>query len=342
MARRRRLTDAAPRPPAETGAPETKSALPGGPADLPRARAPIAADVEMAVTRAALVEVTRSMEEARASGRLLLEVPLDEVVDDHLTRDRLASGIAGDDAEMAALVSSLRARGQQTPIEVVMLRDGRYGLISGWRRLTALRQLRAETGEERFATVLAVEREPATAAEAYVAMVEENEIRVGLSYYERARIAAKAVERGVYPTTKAALLDLFANSSRPRRSKIRAFLAIVEALDGALTFPHALPERLGLALSQRLRETPGFGPQLRAALDAERPATAEAELALIRRLLAARNAGSERTSGDRAAPGAAAEVALSEVDGGLLLSGPGVTPAFRIALHEWLATRVPG
>ena len=50
-------------------------------------------------------------------------------------------------------------------------------------------------------------------------MVEENEIRVGLSYYERARIVAKAVAQGVFETEKQALQRLFHTASRPKRSK---------------------------------------------------------------------------------------------------------------------------
>ena len=92
-------------------------------------------------------------------------------------------------------------------------------------------------------------RRPDSAADAYVAMVEENEIRLGLSQYERARIAALATERGVFPSEKAALLALFASASRAKRSRIRAFLEIYHALDGALRFPAALPERLGLNAS---------------------------------------------------------------------------------------------
>jgi ParB family chromosome partitioning protein len=46
---------------------------------------------------------------------------------------------------MAALVTSLRARGQQVPIEVVA-REGGYGLISGLRRVMALREI----GETEF------------------------------------------------------------------------------------------------------------------------------------------------------------------------------------------------
>ena len=128
-----------------------------------------------------------------------------------------------------------------------------YGLISGWRRLQALKALHAATGEPRFATVQALVRRPETAADAYVTMVEENEIRLGLSHYERARVAALATARGVFPTEDDALRALFATASRPKRSRIRAFLEIFHALDGCLRFPAHLPERLGLALVERLR-----------------------------------------------------------------------------------------
>ena len=142
------------------------------------------------------------------------------------------------------------------------------GLISGWRRLAALKALHAETGEARFATVQALVRRPETAADAYVAMVEENEIRVGLSQYERARVAAaRDGARGVRRREGGAPA-LFATASRPKRSRIRAFLELYHALDGTLRFPAALPERLGLALVERCapaeaRASPGRSPRPR-------------------------------------------------------------------------------
>jgi ParB family chromosome partitioning protein len=81
--------------------------------------------------------------------------------------------------KMDALKASLAARGQQTPIEVVELVEGRYGLISGWRRLHALRANGAKT-------VKAIITAPREVSDAYVAMIEKNEIRVDLSYFERA------------------------------------------------------------------------------------------------------------------------------------------------------------
>ena len=211
---------------------------------------------------------------------MVLDLALDAIAPDHLARDRLPA----EDAEMGALRESIRLHGQRTPIEVT--RSSRrpggalpYGLISGWRRLQALKALHAETGEPRFATVQALVRRPETAADAYVTMVEENEIRLGLSHYERARVAALATARGVFPSEDDALRALFATASRPKRSRIRAFLDIYHALDGALRFPAHLPERLGLALVERLRAGPARRARIAAALAAAAPDTPEAELA---------------------------------------------------------------
>ena len=217
--------------------------------------APIARVAAEAAGAAASTRSPRPCAAPATSGRMVLDLPLDAIAPDHLARDRLPV----EDAEALALRESLRAHGQRTPIEVTPLQVTAgggalpYGLISGWRRLAALKALHAETGEARFATVQALVRRPETAADAYVAMVEENEIRVGLSQYERARVAARATERGVFPSEKAALLALFATASRPKRSRIRAFLELYHALDGALRFPAPLPERLGLALVELVR-----------------------------------------------------------------------------------------
>jgi ParB family chromosome partitioning protein len=137
---------------------------------------------------AAFAEVARELTEAREEGRLIQRLPLEAIETGHLVRDR----IAFDGDEMAALRSSLGQRGQQVPIEVVNTGDGRYGLISGLRRVMALREIGA-------ADVLALVRRPESSAEAYLAMVEENEIRAGISFYERARLAAEAARLGLYP-----------------------------------------------------------------------------------------------------------------------------------------------
>lgn len=249
MAKRKRLTP--------FGAPEAED-LPE--IIVPSVRPPIADMAGASAATAAMEEMAATLRAAREGGRLVLSLPLDQIEAGYLVRDRIAS----DPEEMAALVESLRARGQQTPIEVVQIGPERYGLISGWRRLSALRQLEAEGTET--VSVLALLRKPDQASDAYVAMVEENEIRVGLSFYERARIAAKAVEAEVYPDDRAALRALFAAASRAKRSKIGSFLTVVRALDGALRFPESIGERLGLQLAQALEADAELGARLQADL----------------------------------------------------------------------------
>ncbi len=305
-------------------------------ADLPALSptAPIARVAAEAAGAAALQDLADSVARARDSGRMVLDLALDAIAPDHLTRDRLPA----EDAEMGALVASIRAHGQRTPIEVTpLMPDGAagalpYGLISGWRRLQALKALHAETGEDRFATVRALVRRPETAADAYVTLVEENEIRLGLSHYERARVAALATARGVFPSEKAALLALFATASRPKRSRIRAFLEIYHALDGTLRFPAHLPERLGLALVELVRT--GQRDRIAAAIARADLRTPEAELAALAALTAR---PAPRPVAAEIRPGVALETRLRGRTLTLTLKGKGVTPALAEEVRALLA-----
>ena len=320
---RKRLSPAVLDPaPGVEGAPETKAF--GLARTYTRSGAPIARVAGESAAEAALAGLAAEVEAARTGGRLVQALPLDAVDEGHLVRDRLAA--EGD--EMAVLMASIAERGQQTPIEAVDLGQGRFGLISGWRRLTALRALRDETGEARFDTVLALLRRPESAADAYRAMVDENEIRVGLSYWERARIAAKSAELGVYPSAREAVRHLFAAASRAKQSKIGSFLVLHAALEGALAWPAALPERLGLRLARALEADPALARRLRAAVrDAE---SAEAEQAALAHALA---------PAPEPAPEDAPSVALRAGRGRVVLEGPGVDAAFLDALRDWLARR---
>ncbi|TGD61200.1 hypothetical protein EYC08_19185 [Tabrizicola sp. WMC-M-20] len=156
-------------------------------------------------TEAALREVATELNSARAEGRLVLQLPLDAIEMEYLLRDRLVV----DADEIHGLVQSLRTHVQRTPIDVADLGNGGYRLISGWRRLSALHQLMAGDPAQ-FGVVLALLRKPNTAVEAYVVMVEENEIRAGLPYWERARVVARTVETGVFASDRDALRALFA------------------------------------------------------------------------------------------------------------------------------------
>lgn len=281
MAKRKRLTPA--QPGAFSSSPGTTAALSARGALGP---APIAQVAGEASASAALADLADAMENARTSGRLLDEIPLDAIDTQYLMRDRLEQ----DQEDLHALMTSIRARGQQTAIEVAALetpKDGKtYGLISGWRRITALDRLYRETGDPRFATARAVTVTPDSARDAYVAMVEENEIRVNLSFYERARIAIRAMHADIYDSQRAALQGLFASTTRSKRSKIGSFIPLVEAFDSILRHPTAISERLGLALSQALDRDPDFGARLRARLLEVQPQTVEEELRLLNDALA--------------------------------------------------------
>jgi hypothetical protein len=300
----------------------------------PLAALPIAQVAGDAAAMAALAAVSEELANARTEGRMVLALPLDAIVTDYLIRDRVAQ----DPEEMAALTESLRARGQQTPVEVVDLGAGRYGLISGARRVTALRGLFVETGEARFGTVLALLRRPEGGAEPYVAMVEENEIRVGLSFYERARVVMRAVEAGVYDSEKKALQGLFSTASFPKRSKIKSFIPVVEALDGVLRFPARIPERLGLRLSKAL-EVPGFRGRAIAALTAAAPATAEAEAQVLTGLMRPEGKVVAEDEPLLIEPAEQEGLRVTSAPGKVTITGPGVTAEFIAALREWVAAR---
>lgn len=226
------------------------------------AEAAAASDPLPAETR---VEAARDRSDAEAlraaqsSGRLIAEIPVSEIFLEELTRDRMTL----DREEMDELKISIRANGLRLPVEVFPLpeaRDGaRYGLISGLRRVTAVRELYGPG-----AMIAALVREPRDAGDAIAAMVEENEVRANLSHYERGRIAALAVGQGRFTDIEESVARLFASASKAKRSKIRSFALVHEELGDMLSFPQALTEKGGLRLATTLRM--GYEAALRAAL----------------------------------------------------------------------------
>lgn len=310
----------------------------------PARRAPIADVAGDSSASAALERLSDEIEEARATGRMISALPLDQIDQGYLVRDRLNV----DDEEMSALITSIRERGQQSPIEVVRLETGRYGLISGWRRCQAIAQLHGwGVGD---GTVLALERRPDTASDAYRAMVEENEIRSGLSYFERARIVEMSVQQGVYDSHKQALQTLFASASRAKRSKIGSFVILVQMLGDRLFFPAAIGERLGLRLSRLLDLYRDDAEALIESCAATRHATPDSEVAFltawVERMEQAEKARSAPPRAPKTPSPSSAETLHPRPDlqlryhpreRRLELSGAGLTDDLRAELVEWLA-----
>ena len=290
---------------------ETKSAFP------PRARMPIAEVAGDTAGRAALEEVAREMTAAEEEGRVVKRLAISDIGLLRFSRDRLHL----DKAEMEALEASLRSRGQQTPIEVVRTASG-HELISGLRRIEALKAI----GETH---VLALVKKPDGAAAAYQAMVEENEVRADLSFYERANIAVVCVGQGVYRNPRDAVAALFAHAPSTKRSKINRFLVIREKLGRVLRFPTAIPEKLGLRLAAALEADRALATRISDALRKTPPEDAAAERRTLERAL--RKQPGPKPAAAEVAPG----VRLEARAGRAVLTGPGVDPAFLEALRDF-------
>ncbi|MEO0356707.1 MAG: ParB N-terminal domain-containing protein [Pseudomonadota bacterium] len=348
MAKRKRLTvPTAPsagspsQAPTETQMTPPPDATPALQPDLGR-RAPIADVAGEASALNALERVTRELAAAKHEGRMVQPLPLDAIQTNYLVRDRVTL----DTEEMDTLKTSLAARGQQTPIEVVPTGNDVYGLISGYRRLQALKEL-SEADPDAPRTVLALIRHPDDASDAYTAMVEENEIRVGLSYFERASIVQAAVREGVFPTETAALQGLFAAASRSKRSKIKSFLPVVTHLGAALAYPTHLTERLGLALAARCDADPAFADRLKDRLRKAQVNSPNDEIALVSKALdggdmtpgSAPVSQAPRPDGSAARPWSAQphpDLDMSLSGGRLVLTGPAVTETFAAQLAHML------
>jgi ParB family chromosome partitioning protein len=195
-------------------------------------------------------------------------IPIDAIDPESLARDRAAL-----DAEaLAELVSSIRTQGLRMPVEVYELSatDGpvRYGLISGFRRLAAVRALRDEWGLPGHDAIPAFLRDPGSLAEALRAMVEENVVRAEVSPWEQALVVIAARDRGVYETIEAAVDGLYAALSPDRRKRLRAVAHLAEEFEGALSAPETLSLRQLLRLAAAAAR--GYGDVMRHALTQSR------------------------------------------------------------------------
>lgn len=225
------------------------------------------------------------LRQAEGQGLLIVELPVDRIDEGAMIRDRMVM----DEDAMQELRLSIAANGLRLPIEVFEIggQDGserRYGLLSGYRRLHAVRALRTLTRDARHDRIRALVRPRTQADAAFVSMVEENEVRAELSHFERGRIAVIAAKQGAFANVEDAVNRLFATGSKAKRSKVRSFALIFEELGDMLRFPEALTEKRGLRLSAALRD--GAEASLRKALSTATPRDAEEEWQMIEPVLA--------------------------------------------------------
>ncbi|PTE23686.1 chromosome partitioning protein ParB [Cereibacter changlensis JA139] len=207
----------------------------------------------------------------------MIQIPLAAIDESALPRDRGAL----DPEALSELQHSIALHGLRQPIEVFETAPGRYALISGYRRLAAIRALEALGG--RFPTIPAFLRSPATLPEAVAAMVAENDLRCEIAPWDKGRIAVTARNAGLFPTLDAAIDALYPTARGARRTRLRALATLAEELDGLLAAPETLSQRQCLRLATACRA--GFADLIRTALEESRATTPEAQWTLLQPIL---------------------------------------------------------
>ena len=192
---------------------------------------------------------------AQSEGRVLTNLPLGSIAVDDLPRDRLELEAVATSDEMDELVASIRKRGQREPIEVYRNADG-YQLKKGWRRLTALRRLFEETGDEAFGTVVArVATNSEDRLTLYIDMVEENVIREDLTFAEMAQLAITAAGDRSFDGINAEAMvgKLYSSLHKMKRSYIRSFVYLLQELGEELRWPKEVARNLGADVARKLK-----------------------------------------------------------------------------------------
>lgn len=229
-------------------------------------------------------------------------IPLDAIETRKLIRDRKP----GPDFELAELVASIREIGLSNPIRIEPAGEGRYELIQGWRRLSAYRALLEETGDAdtwgRIPAGIAARGDELE--QLYRRMVDENLVRKDISFAEMAQLA---LHYAMDPMTEEndpekAVAILFKSAGYQKRSYIRSFIRLVEALGETLMYLSEVPRALGLALSQKLEDVPGLAAAIRAELKDWDTRSIKDELDLLRRFAGqAEGAAAPQVAAPRAA-----------------------------------------
>lgn len=213
----------------------------------------------------------------KKNGQIVGMVALDDVRMTKLVRDRAADR----DPDIEELKSSILAVGLSNPIHVEEVEDG-YELIQGFRRLSAYRELRKETGEARFDSIPAtLQARGAQLDHLYRRMVDENLVRRDISFAEMAQLAMSYANRSGL-SVAAAIETLYASGGRQKRNYIRHFAHLLTVLGDDLRFPETIPRATGLSLVKLLEDNTRFAGQVRAVLNSQPGRDAALELTLLR------------------------------------------------------------
>jgi ParB family transcriptional regulator, chromosome partitioning protein len=217
----------------------------------------------------------------KKSGLIVDLIPLEQVRMTKLTRDRVAKR----DPDLDELKSSIQAVGLSNPIRVEEVGDGEYELVQGYRRLSAYKELHAETGDPAYARIPAgLMARGARLAKLYQRMVDENLIRRDISFAEMAQLAWAYTREETQESLDIgeAVDRLYASAGRQKRSYIKHFAELMRQLGSDLAHAEVIPRALGLQLVKMMDEDATLVGRIRAVLANMPDRDAEAELALLR------------------------------------------------------------
>lgn len=216
----------------------------------------------------------------KSAGLITDLVPLDAIRMTKLTRDRKG----GRDEDLDDLKTSIRAVGLSNPIQVESLGSGVFELVQGYRRLMAFRELHEETGDEVYAKIPAgLSARGAELDLLYRRMVDENLVRRDISFAEMATLVRAYVDHPQIEcdSVDQALNVLFGSVGRQKRSYIKHFVTLLDAIGSHLKFPEAIPRAMGLQLEKRISSEVGAKAKIRSALIAAMVTTPKAEVAVL-------------------------------------------------------------
>lgn len=97
------------------------------------------------------------------------------------------------------------------------------------------------------------------------AMVEENEIRAGISPYERGLVCVKARDMGAFGSIEEAVEGLYPSAPSYKRSRVRTLAHFAEEVGGFFKAPEKLSHRQVMRIASALNA--GLGDLLRTALE---------------------------------------------------------------------------
>lgn len=189
-------------------------------------------------------------------------IPTAEIDAHALPRDRTML----DAAALDELTASIHAQGLRLPVELYPTETG-YALLSGYRRLMAVRRLEERHGPT-YATIPALLRDPETGLDSFARVVEENDIRQPLTPWERGRTLTAAREMGAV-SLDAAIARLYPHADRRKVSRLRVLAEVVDAMDGLIDTPEDWSEARLIRLGNVLRS--GWDELLYAALEGVTP-----------------------------------------------------------------------